>query len=211
MPMQNERAWGLRPIAWAVLSFAGWVAAFALAFFVVAAAGILGLLGPDTGGLRVDLAAVLALHGSLAFGMVQVAAWLTLETYPRTTARRVALPTAGVALAVVLELALHEWAEARYGYYEVEFIGWTALLALVLVAAATSSFGVSVAPPGAAGPPFICLVTCVAAVLLIMGSNVRGLEDGVGPDGWLLAVLVGLAGAYGLGSVALGIRHLRSG
>ncbi len=208
--MQNERAWGLRPIAWAVLSFAGWVAAFALAFFVVAVAGILGLPGPDTGGLRIDLAAVLALHGALAFGMVQVAAWLTLETYPRTTVRRVAVPVAGVALAVVLELALHEWAEARYGYYEFEFIGWTALLALALVAAATSSFGVSVAPPGAAGPQFICLLTCGAGVLLIVGSNVRGLGDGVGPGGWPLAVLVGLSGAYVLGSAVLGVRHLRS-
>jgi hypothetical protein len=201
--MTDQLAGTWRPMAWALLSFIGWVVAFAMAFFLAAAARTIGVLPGDVGGLRTDLGIVLALHAALAIGAVQVAAWLTLETWPAITVRNAVRPAAGVVLAVLVELALHEWAEARYGYYDAELIGITALLSLALIAAATASFGVSVAPARTAGAPLAALIVASAGVLVIVASNVGGLGDGVGPGGWPLAVLVGAAAAYVLASLIL--------
>ena len=209
--MTDEPAGTFRPMAWALLSFVGWIAAFAMAFFLVATAGTIGILSGDAVGLRIDLAIVLALHGAIALAAVLVAAWLTLGAWPAVTARSAALPAVGVALAILVELALHEWAEARYGYYEAEFIGFTALLSLVLVACATSLFGVAVAPPGSVRPALAALFVAGAAVTFIVVSNLRGLGDGIGPGGWPLAVLVGMSAAYVLIALSLGFRRLRLG
>lgn len=193
---------------WAAFSLVGWVVAAPLALFLVFAVRTFGLLEGDPFGLRIDLALALLLHGTFAVSLVRPAAWLALGTWPHSGARQ-ALPAAvGIGLAALVEVALHEWAEARYGYYDAQLIGWTALLSIALVAAAAATFAAVVAPRGAVLPPLVALALASAGVLLIAMSNLPGLEDGIGAGGWVLAVMVGASATYVSACLFIAVRRV---
>lgn len=75
--------------------------------------------------------------------------------------------------------------------------------------AAVASFGALVAPGGALAPPLVGLVLAVAGVLFIFRSNAPGLADGIEPESWALATLIGGAAAYAVGAAAFGVRRTR--
>jgi hypothetical protein len=120
--------------------------------------------------------------------------------------RHLIAPAAGVGVAIGVELALHEWARLSTGYYDWDFIGWTAGLSFSVVLVAVTWFGVTVAPRGATAPARIGLGLSAALVLLIVLSNVPDLGDGIGPHSWPLAVLVGLAAIYAIGAAITALR-----
>lgn len=196
------------PWLWAALTIVGLVVAFFAACGVAVTVHSWGLF-PDAGpgSLRLDLAGLLCLAGAFGMGAVLVAGRVAFGCWLGVRPSHVVLPVIGVAVGIGVELALHEWAEASIGFYDWDFIGWTAGLSFSVVLVAIARFGVTVAPPGAAIPPSIGLGVSATLVVLIVLSNVPELEDGVGPNSWPLAILVGLCGLYVLLAVAVSVRR----
>ncbi len=192
-------------VTWAALAVGGLAAAFLVAFVVVTTLGSWGVV--PTTSLRLDLAAWLVLTGLLAMAAVTGAARLAFGDWPLVRARTLAWAALGLGIAVGVELALHEWARITIGLYDAEYVGLTAGLSFTLVGLAVASFGVGIAPLGAATLPsagvwFGALV--VAAVTL---SNLPGLADGIGPKAWPLAVGVGASVLYAAACAAGTLRR----
>jgi len=196
-----------RPWLWAALTIVGLLVAF-LAAFGVAISVVSRAVFPDVGpgGLRLDLAGLLLLIGAFGMGAVLVAGRVAFGCWLDTRLRHLVLPAVGIALAIGVELALHEWARLSIGYYESDYIGWTAGLSFSVVLVAVAWFGLSVAPPGATAPPRIGLGLSAILVALIVLSNVPGLGDGIGPNSLPLAILVGLSAVYAIGGVITSLR-----
>ena len=199
------------PWAWGAMSTAAWIASFFVAFGVMAGAGTLGLLPSDLGGLRADLAVFLALFGIIAAAGAIGAGRLAFGRWPAVRAQDALVPLIGLALAVAVELALHEWADARFGYYDAEMVWWTAGLSITMVALAVATFAAVIAPRGSALPPLLAQVVAATVVGLIVLSNVGGITDGIEPASWPLAVLVGSCGLYAAVVVAIGTRRVSAG
>jgi hypothetical protein len=180
------------------------------ASFGVAIAIVAPALVPDAGpgSLRLDLAGLLALIGTFGVGAVLVAGRVAFGAWLEVRARHLILPAAGVALAIGVELALHEWARLSIGYYDWDFIGWTAGLSFSVVLVAVAWFGVTVAPPFARLPPRIGLGLGAALVLLIVLSNLQGLGDGIGPNSVPLAMLVATAAGYAIAAIVISLRGM---
>jgi hypothetical protein len=102
----------------------------------------------------------------------------------------------GVVLSAVVHVVLQQWAVARFGYNDPDIIGWTAGLFAVLVGLATATFGVFVAPRGAHGWPLAFVLLGAAGTIFILLSNVPGLNDGIAPESWPLAIWLGISGVY---------------
>jgi hypothetical protein len=196
-----------RPWLWAALTIVGLVVAFFAAFGVAVTVISRGLF-PDagSGSLRLDLAAFLLLTFAFGIGAVLVAGRVAFGRWLVVRRGYLVLPVAGVGVGIGVELALHEWAEASIGYYDSDFIGWTAGLSFSMVLVAVGWFGVTVAPPEAAAPPRIGLALSAILVVLIVVSNVPGLEDGIGPNSWPLAILVGSSAIYAISAVITSLR-----
>ena len=197
----------INPWLWAALAIMGLVLAFVAAFGVVVTVSSQGPF-PDArpGSLRLDLAGFLVLVGVFGIGTVLAAGRVAFGSWLEARPRHLILPAAGIALAIGIEIALHEWARLSIAYYDWDFIGWTAGLSFAIVLVAAAWFGVSVAPPGAAVPPRIGLGVSAILVVLIVLSNVPGLGDGIGPNSWLLAILVGSSAIYAIGAVSTSLR-----
>ena len=198
---------GARPWLWAALTIVGLVVAFLAAFGLAISVVSRGMF-PDTGpgSLRIDLAGFLLLIGAFEMGAVLAAGRVAFGSWLEARPRQLILPAAGIALAIGIELALHEWARSSIGYYDWDFIGWTAGLSFSVVFVAVAWFGSTVAPRGATTPPRIGLGLSAFLVVLIVVSNVPGLGDGIDPKGWPLAILVGLSAAYAIGAVITSMR-----
>jgi hypothetical protein len=208
MQTADQTTGGAPPWVWAALTIVGLVAAFFAAFGVVAAV-VSPALFPNAGpgALRLDLAIFLELLGTFGMGAVLVAGRVAFGSWLGVRGRHLILPAAGIALAIGVELALHAWARLSIGYYDWDFIGWTAGLSFSVVLVAVAWFGVTVAPPFAQLPPRIGLVVGAALVVLIVLSNVPALGDGIGPKSMPLAILVGLSAGYAIGAVVIGLRR----
>ena len=189
------------------MTLVGLVVAFFAAFGVattIASRALIADAGP--GSLRFDLAGFLLLIGAFGIGAVLVAGRMAFGSWLEARPRHLILPATGVALAIAVELALHEWAEASIGYYDWQFIGWTAGLSFAVVLVAIAAFGVAVAPTSARPPPAIALGLGAALVLLIVLANVPGLGDGIGPNSAPLAILVGSSALYAIWAVLASLR-----
>jgi hypothetical protein len=201
-PVTAARAW-----LWAALTIVGLVVAF-LAAFGVAVTVISWALFPDAGqgSLRLDLAGLLFLIGTFGTGALLAAGRVAFGSWLDVRPRQLIPPAAGVGVAIGVELALHQWAWLSIGSYDWDLIGWTAGLSFCVVLVAVAWFGVTVAPRGATAPPRIGLGLSALLVLLIVLSNVPGVGDGIGPQGWSLAILVGSAAIYAIGAVTTALR-----
>ena len=203
---QTARQW-----LWAALTVVGLVMAF-LAAFGVAISVVSRILFPDAGpgSLRLDLAGFLLLIGAFGVGAVLVAGHVAFGRSLAVRPGHVVLPAIRIAIGIGIELAIHEWARLSIGYYDSDFIGWTAALSISVVLVAVAWFGVMVAPRWATAPPRIGLGLSAVIVVLIVLSNLPGLNDGIGPNSWPLAILVGLAAIYATVAVITSLRG-RSG
>jgi hypothetical protein len=197
-----------RPWVWAALTIVGLVMAFLAAFGVTVTLVSWDLFpSPGAGTLRLDLAGFLALVGVFGIGAVLVAGRVAFGTWLEVRPRHLIGPAAGIALAISVELALHEWARLSLGYYDWDFIGWTAGLSFSVVLVAVGWLGVTVAPPFAQLPPRMGLGMGAALVVMIVLSNVPGLGDGIGPNSMALATVVGLSAGYAIGAVVISLRR----
>ncbi len=201
-----------RPWAWAGLSVVALAIAFLTAFAIATTLLSWAPLPNADEGLRFDLALFLILFGVLGMLGVLIAGHLALGRWLDVRAGDIVLPSAGIALAVAEELALHEWAEASVGYYDSDFIGWTAGLSFTLVALAVARFGVAVAPEAVAAAPRIFAQLAAVLVIFIVLTNVPELGNGIGPHSWPIAILIGAAGLYAVAAVGIGLaRRWRNG
>jgi hypothetical protein len=144
-----------RALLWAALTIVGLVVAFFAPFGIAATAGSWGLFPRPGDGLRLDLALLLLLMATLGMLGVLAAARMAFGSWLEARPRHLVLPAAGIALAIGVELALHEWARLSIGSYDWDFIGWTAGLSFSVVLVAVAWFGVMVAPRWATAPPRI--------------------------------------------------------
>lgn len=199
------------PWAWAALSATGAMIAFLTAFVVVVTIDSWWMSSISADEQRLDLALWLFGWAGLSMAGVAIAGRLVFRRWIRVGWSAVVPATAGVALAAAVELVLHAWAYDRFSSVDPDLIGWTAGLPFALVPTSVALFGVLIAPRGSVGPPMVVLVVMAGLAAFIAANNVSGALDGIEPDSWALAVLIGLAGAYAIGAVALGVRRLRLG
>lgn len=198
-----------RPAAawlWAALSIAAWFASLWIALPVASPVAELGA-GLFPAGIRWDLAVFLALNAGVSMLAVLAIGRRLLGEQVKVGWATLVLPFIGVALAIAIELLLHQWAEARFGLYDAELVWWTAGLSFIVVLTAVGIFGVLVAPRAAIVPPLIGLVAAAAIVCLVVLSNVAGLADGIEPASWPLAISVGLAAVYAIACVGVALRR----
>jgi hypothetical protein len=192
-----------------------WIwAAGTVAWLVPAALLALGLLAmvrivwpgfvPDHG---MELAAFIATWGVL--GMAGAAALARLLLGEVAIRHRAAIVAAGIGLAIaaVLQVALHDWAVAKIGYYEPDIIGPTTLLPFGLAALAVALFGVAVAPLGVDLAPRLSVMVGGLLALVIVALNLPGAVDGIAPRAVLLAITLGIVAGYVLVGWAIALRR----
>lgn len=193
-----QRAWPGRSDQWlwALLSFVGWIAATAATLPVASAISPPSLV-------RVDLAVWMVLTVLISLVVVLVSARVVFGVRLRVSPVAIVVSVIGVSLAVVEELLLHEWAGARFGYYDADLVWWTASLSGLVIATTIASFGTLVAPRGARLAPLVCQAVGAVAIVLVLATNVEGLADGIRPQSVPLAIAMGLCGLFAVG-VTLG-------
>jgi len=76
----------------------------------------------------------------------------------------------------------------------------------VILLVAVATLAVLVAPRRAAIFPLGGLGVGAVVLFMIVLSNVPGLDDGIGPNGWLPATLVGMSTIYATVAVIVGVR-----
>jgi hypothetical protein len=140
-----------------------------------------------------------------AWGIIGAAELLLLARFKagHWTAPRIDVQisaSAGILIAAALEFAIHEWARVRFGAYDPEYVGVTAVLPALLLVLLLLCYQAS----GVVGqPPLgfrLAAALCAFTVVGIFAVNAVGLLDGILPDSQVLAGLVAVATAY---SVAL--------
>lgn len=181
------------PIAWAVMSFTA---------FVMSLFGAVGLLGvvriAFPASHLAEIAAwsilwgIIALIGVVLAARVAFGRWLTLPPVGLT------LAAAGIGISATVHVVLQQWAEVRFGYYDAEFVGWSAGLFVVLVGLSVSAFGVFLAPRGAAWWPLAFVVAGALGVLIIALNNFPGIRDGLAPESGPLAAWLAISTLYAL-------------
>lgn len=189
----------------------GAILAFLLPFGITSTLLFLVWPGSVDASLRWDLALLNGTMGVLGIAAVLVTARLAFRTWLRVMPWQVLVVVGGIAIAIAEELVLHEWAEVHIGQYAFDYVAPTAFLSWVTVLVAVSGFATLAAPRRAAVAPLLTASIAAALVWLIMLLNAPGIVDGIEPESWGLAILIGLAALYALTVVALGIRRVARG
>jgi hypothetical protein len=191
-----------RGLTWAALSFTLFMLAL-LAIFPISA--VIRLFG------EVPHPAMMVLW-SVSWGVlsvlgVLVAAQLAFGAWLRPPPLGIGIAAAGIGLSAMLSIVLQQWATARYGYWDPDLIGWTAGLFALLIGLSTAAFGAFLVPRRLIGWPLTAALLGVAAISFVVASNVPGLSNGIRPDSWPLAVVIGLCGLYALATAGLVLRR----
>ena len=191
-PMSRSRdEWSpWAPAIWTTLSLILFAASSMAIFIVNALPGMAEAPGPLVWIAWPLLWGGLALTGVILAGRVAFGRWL------RVTAAAVVVAGIGIALSVIVNVTLHQWAVDRFGYFDSDLIWWTSGLFAVLVGLATSAFGVFVAPRGTHAWPLSFVLLGAAVVVWIVLGNQPGLGDGIAPESWPLAIWIGISGVY---------------
>jgi hypothetical protein len=125
-----------------------------------------------------------------------VAARVCFGAWPRVAAEAWILLLTGAAFAAAVHASLHAWARYRYGYFDPDVVGPTALFAFIVIGVAVAGFGVLVAPRRAVLPPLLATLAGIGASLLALGGNLPGLADGLDPESVIPAWAIGGAVGY---------------
>lgn len=191
--------------AWAAASVAWLVPAALLAF------GGLAMVRLAWPGFVLDhgmeLAAFIVTWGVLGMAGTGVLARLVLGQV--AILHQAALVAAGVGLAIAaaLEVALHDWAVDKFGYFEPDLMGPTVMLPLGLAPLAVAMFGVAVAPPAFDLAPRIAVIAGGLTAMAVVALNLPGTLDGIAPRAIALAVVLASVPAYVLVSWAIALRR----
>lgn len=197
---------GLRALAWGLLSFVGFIAVFAALVWPI------GQLEQAVGlphSVYLALWALLWVPGSGFLALL--AARLVLGTRPDVRTLAWVLLGLGALVSAVQIEVLSEWAIRRYGANDSDVIGPTIWFFGVVAGVAVAGFAVQIAPRSAAWAPFVGVFGGVAIGASMMVQNVPGLADGLPTDSLLLAGTMFVAVLY-IGAVAiLSLDRLRRG
>jgi hypothetical protein len=191
-----------RGLTWAALSFTLFIAALLAIFPILAALNLFG---------EVAHPAMMVLW-SVSWGVlsalgVLVAAQLVFGAWLRPPPLGLGIAVVGIGLSAVLNVVLQQWATARYGYWDPDFIGWTAGLFALLIGLSTAAFSAFLVPKRLIGWPLTATALGFATIAFVVGSNVPGLSNGIRPDSWPLAIVIGLCGLYALTTTGLVLRR----
>lgn len=167
------------------------------------------LPGSSDTSLRWDLAVLNATMGLLGLVTVLGVARAVFGHWPRVKAWHVVIPIVGFVISISQELVLHEWAQVHIGQYEFDHVAPTAVLSWTTIIVAVSAFASVIAPPGASLPPIVGLWAASGGVILITLMNAPGLRDGIEPESWALAILIGASAVYAIVTIAVVARVVR--
>jgi hypothetical protein len=183
-------------LAWGLVSFCGFVGVL---FALLPPVGQFEQLGvPHAVGLG-----IWALGWVLATGMLAlVAARLVFGSWPPVLLAAWLVLLVGAVVSAANLWVLADWAIARYGASDPDYIGPTMGLFAVVAAVAVAGFGVQVAPRWAVWAPLLALTGGIVLAGFIFLTNVPGLANGLAPDSGPLAV-VSIAAAIYVGAVAI--------
>ncbi len=191
-------------MAWAFLSFGGFVAAIYALIWPVGQLEQVGVLShPSSLGVWafcwVLASGLLALVAArLVFGRwleVRPAAWLIL--------------LAGAVVSAATVSILADWTIGRYGFFEADLIGPMTLLFAAVAGVAVAGFGVQVAPLFAVWSPLLAVGGAALVGLAVVASNIPGLAEGLGADSGPLAAVTLAAVAYVGAVVMISLARLR--
>lgn len=196
--MDHSTVTPARGLAWALMSFGGFIGAL---FAVLPIFAVLGLFA-DLPHLM-EMAVWSVVWGGLSLTGVLIAARLAFGAWLPLHLLGIAVAVSGTALSATVHVVLQQWEIARFGVPEPEYVGWTAGLFAVLIGLATAAFSVFLAPKQVIGWPLAAVLLGTAGVAVIVLSNVPGLRDGIDDESWPLAIWVGLSGLYALGVAGL--------
>jgi hypothetical protein len=159
----------------------------------------------------VEMAEWSVVWGALSVVGVLMAGRLAFGRPLRLSIVGLALAGTGIVLSATVHVVLQQWAVIRVGHYDAEWFGWTAGMFAVLIGLATAAFGVFIAPRGTAGWPLAFVLLGGALTAWIVLSNVPGLEDGIAPDSWPLAIWLGISGLYAVVVTVTSVIRARKG
>jgi hypothetical protein len=188
-PARTAARWA--PAAWAALSFALFLAS-SLGIFIVNTAVRLLSDVPHV----FEVAEWPIVWGALAMTGVMMAGRLAFGRWLRVGATAIVVAVVGIGLSAVVNVVLQQWAIARFGSMDADYIGWTAGVFALLVGLAVAAFGVFVAPRDAAQWPLAFVVVGFGLTTLIVAANVPGLANGIDPHSWPLAIWLVISGLY---------------
>jgi hypothetical protein len=191
-----------RGLTWAALSFTLFIAALLAIFPILAALRLFG---------EIPHLAQMALW-SLSWGVlsvlgVLVAAQLVFGAWLRPRPLGVGIAAVGIGLSAVLNVVLQQWQISSIGFVDPDYLGVTAGLFAVLIGLAVAGFAAFLVPKQLIGWPLAAVMLGSLGVAVIVLSNAPALQDGIGPNGWALAICVGLSGVYALITGGLVVRR----
>jgi hypothetical protein len=201
-----QQAPWIDPLAWAILSFVGFVAAiYALVWPAAQLEEIVGLPHAVHLGL-------LALGWVLASGLLAlVAGRFVFGKWPEVRPAAWPVLIGGAVVSAATDGIITDWTIAKFGMNEAELVGPMSLLFGVVAGVAVAGFGVQVAPRRAVWSPLFVVAGGAVLGALIILSNVPGLADGLGTHSGPLAIVTVGAALY-IGAVGvLSLARLRSG
>lgn len=199
IPLSERRSlapWMLA-LAWAILSFLGFIATFGALVWPIGQLQQVGLLShPESLG-------VWAFSWVVGSGLVALAAARAVfGRWVEVSPSAWRLLIVGAIVSAVLEVILAQWLIAQFGMNDSELVGPMWYLFGFIAGVAVAGFGVQVAPRVAAVVPLVAVLGGVLIGISIILSNLPGLSDGLGPNSGPLAVVTVAAAAY-IGAVAI--------
>lgn len=109
----------------------------------------------------------------------------------------------GVALASLTTFLLHEFVRARFGWFDVEYVGLAGLSVPAIVAIALAGWAARALPRSVRGPAVVLVVLGLAGLVLVLVPSLGGLRDGIRPASLPLAGTLLLDVGFGAFSVAM--------
>lgn len=203
--MNLPAATSLRGFVWAALS----TLIFAVGF--AAPVGLLSVVHSFADIPRlVELALWSVVWGTLAVAGVLVAGRVSFDAWLPVSPRGLAIAAVGTGLSAAVLVVLNQWQTERFGSLDPDYVGWTFGLFAVLIGIGTAGFALDIAPRRARLWPLLATLAGAGLTGVIIAFNVPGVRDGIEPESWPLAILIGVSGLYaaGVGLLSLGrLRH----
>jgi hypothetical protein len=191
-------------LSWGLLSFFGFVISFSVLIWPVGQLQQAGVDHAATLGAWAFLWVPTSSAGAL------IAARLTFGAWPAVRPSAWLIVLIGMLVSAAHFWITADWAIARYGYSDPEFVGPVFGVFALVAAAAVAGFGIQFSPRWAVWSPFLALATAVFIAGSVLLESLPGLADGLAPDSWPLAIATVAAAVY-IAAVALAsVARLRS-
>lgn len=158
-------------------------------------------------GHGMELAAFIATWGVLGMGGAAALARLLLGEVAIRHRAPIVAAGIGLGIAAVLQVALHDWAVAKFVYYDPDHMGPTVLLPLCLAPVAVALFGIAIAPQAVDLAPRLSVVTGGLLALVIVVLNIPAGVDGIAPRAVPLAIALAVSSVWVVGACWIAARR----